>query len=112
MESIEVRSIEEAIALVEYDAISKAMKILDWKHVEDREEGIGFYHPTPSELKNTVTRLITDASEAKLPEFDINGDTEYYVSSGGFTVRRRKSNDSNFELYSVSFEISINALIV
>ena len=95
-------NIEESITQIDFEAISKAMKILNWTHIEDRPEGLDFYHPTALELKSTVRRLAEDLEP-------VMNETKW-IESGGFRVSVTVYDDAP-TLYRVNFTISNSSII-
>ena len=104
MKSVEKGTLEEAISALDYEAISLAMKALDWKWGSDSKS------PTPSELKETVVEYVNELKVKKI-EFDDKGEFRISTSSGGIRVDRSVSNDSDLELWHIKFEVSVGMLI-
>lgn len=100
-------TIEEALVSIDFERIAVAMRILDWKVLEQRTE-LGSYYPTADELRASMLELYNSITTLYPDPLD-STHLENYCQSGAFRVTKSKYTDS--EMVGVYFTISANVLI-
>ena len=100
-------TINEAIESIDFEAVSAAMRVLNWKVVLD-QNGVQFGFPTGAELRSSLTSLyntITLCPDPIDPEH-----MEGSIKSGPWHITKSKYSDS--EMIGVSFSITKSILLV
>lgn len=100
-------TIEDAMKSIDFEAISMAMRILNWKILIQRDT-LNLYFPTALELQNLLLELYNEVNmiqDSKDPEH-IYGECK----TGPWTVSKSKYSDS--EIIGVSFTISNDVLLL
>jgi|694.fasta_scaffold02086_33 hypothetical protein len=103
---MQFNTIDDALKFIDFDAIATAMRVLNWKVLQQRDI-VDLYYPTAEELKTDLAKLYN--SIVLYPE--PTNPTHLYGSSesGAFKVSKSKYKES--ELVGVRFMISADVLI-
>lgn len=99
-------TIEEAMESIDFEAVSTAMRVLNWSVLVDRN-GVQFGFPTGAELRSSLIELY----ERLELRTDPNDSTHMEAStrSGAWTVTKSKYDDA--EIIGVSFSITKSILL-